>query len=167
MQMELQINGKVERIDVHESILLLEVLRGVLHLNGARRGCETSYCGACSVLLDGHVVHSCTVLAANLQGRAVTTIEGISAGSELNPVQRAFLEEGAVQCGYCTSGLILAAMSLLGENPRPGEDEIRDWIRGNICRCTGYQKIVRAIVRASVEMAGVNPKGVEASCPIP
>jgi aerobic carbon-monoxide dehydrogenase small subunit len=145
----LTINGRAYELEIEPRTLLLDLLHDQLNLTGARRGCESSYCGACSVLLDGMVVHSCSVLAIAAQGRDITTIEGLAEGGELHPVQRAFIEAGAIQCGYCTPGLILATCSLLRANPSPSEVEIKGWLLGNICRCTGYQKVVAAVQRAA------------------
>ena len=139
-------------MEVEPRTLLLDLLLDQLDLTGARRGCESSYCGACSVLLDGDVVHSCSVLAVTAQRREITTIEGLANGDTLDPVQQAFVEGGAIQCGYCTPGLILAAYSLLRENPSPSEAEIKEWLLGNLCRCTGYQKVVAAVQRAAADL---------------
>lgn len=145
----LTINHQAYELEIEPRTLLLDVLHEQLDLTGARRGCESSYCGACSVLLDGKVVHSCSVLALTAQTHAITTVEGLAEGDKLHPVQQAFVEAGAIQCGYCTPGLILATCSLLDENPSPSEAEIKDWLLGNICRCTGYQKVVAAVQRAA------------------
>jgi carbon-monoxide dehydrogenase small subunit len=134
---------------------LLEVLREGLGLTGTKEGCSNGNCGTCSVILDGVMVNSCLVLAIEVQGKALTTIEGIAAGMGLHPIQEEFLHQGAVQCGFCTPGMILAAKSLLDHNPNPSEDEIRYWLAGNLCRCTGYDKIVRAIQVAADRMAAV------------
>lgn len=152
MALNLKVNGRSEWVEMDPSRPLLEVLREGLGLFGARRGCETSYCGACSVLLDGQVVHACTVLAGMAEGHEVTTIEGISSGEALHPVQSAFIQAGAIQCGYCTPGMVLAAISLLQHEPNPTEEQIRQWIRGNLCRCTGYQKVVAAIAEAAATL---------------
>lgn len=127
---------------------LLDVLREVLGLTGTKEGCGEGECGACTVLVDGKPVDSCLVLIGQVQGRAITTIEGLSNGKELHPLQQAFIDEGAIQCGYCTPGMILAAKALLDSNPNPGEEEIRRSISGNLCRCTGYQKIIKAVQAA-------------------
>jgi carbon-monoxide dehydrogenase small subunit len=124
---------------------LLECLRDVLGLTGTKEGCNDGNCGACSVILDGRVVPSCLVLAVETEGCAVTTIEGIAEGSELHPLQRSFLENAALQCGVCTPGFIVTAKALLDQNPNPDEAEIRRWLANNLCRCTGYDKIVRAV----------------------
>jgi len=131
---------------------LLSALRNELGLTGTKEGCGTGDCGACSVLLDGRVVASCLVLAAEVQGRAVTTIEGIASGTTLHPLQTAFLKEAALQCGVCTPGFIVAAKALLDVNPDPTEEQVRYWLAGNLCRCTGYDKIVRAVLDAAANM---------------
>lgn len=131
---------------------LLSALRNELGLTGTKEGCGTGDCGACSVLLDGRVVASCLVLAAEVQGRAVTTIEGIASGTTLHPLQTAFLKEAALQCGICTPGFIVAAKALLDVNPDPTEEQVRYWLAGNLCRCTGYDKIVRAVIDAAADM---------------
>jgi len=133
---------------------LLEVLRDVLGLMGTKEGCNNGNCGACSVILDGKLVDSCLVLAPEIEGKTVTTIEGIAHNGQLDPLQQAFLENAALQCGICTPGFIVAARALLDENPHPSEHEIRYWLAGNLCRCTGYDKIIRA-VQAAAEMTPV------------
>lgn len=148
-KISLIVNGIPREIDASPSMRLLDVIRDVLGLTGTKEGCGEGECGACTVLLDGKPVDSCLVLAGQVQGREVTTIEGISDGKELHPLQRAFIDEGAVQCGYCTPGMILAAKALLDSNPNPSEEEIRQGISGNLCRCTGYKKIVKAIQACS------------------
>ncbi len=141
----LTVNGVPHELELEPRELLVYVLRDRLGLTGTVVGCDTSSCGACTVLLDGESVKSCTLLGVQADGHAVTTIEGLSADGELHPLQQAFREHHALQCGYCTSGMILAAVSLLAENPRPSEEEIRRGLEGNLCRCTGYQNIVDAI----------------------
>jgi carbon-monoxide dehydrogenase small subunit len=133
-------------------LTLLDALRGELGLTGTKEGCASGDCGACTVVLDGEMVCSCLVLAAEAEGRAVATIEGVAEGSQLHPVQRQFLEHGALQCGFCTPGFIVAAKALLDRNPNPSEHEIRYWLAGNLCRCTGYDKIVRAVIDAAAEL---------------
>ena len=128
---------------------LLEVLRDTLGLTGAKEGCNNGNCGACSVLIDGRLVNSCCVLAPEIEGKSVTTIEGIAEGGQLHPLQQTFLEEAALQCGVCTPGFIVAAKALLDKKPHPTEHEIRYWLAGNLCRCTGYDKIVRAVQKAA------------------
>lgn len=128
---------------------LLEVLREVLGLTGTKQGCNNGNCGACNVILDGVLVNSCLVLAVEVEGRSVTTIEGIATPDGLHPLQQKFLEHAAVQCGICTPGFIVAAKALLDQNPHPTEREVRRWLAGNLCRCTGYDKIVRAVLDAA------------------
>jgi aerobic-type carbon monoxide dehydrogenase small subunit (CoxS/CutS family) len=149
--MELKVNDQIYHINVAAHRTLLDVLRNELGLTGAKEGCGTGSCGACTVLLDGRAVNACLVFVAEAQGRSVTTIEGLAASGELHPLQKAFMDEGAVQCGFCTPGVILSAKALLDETPRPTESQIRRAIAGNLCRCTGYDKIVRAIRRVSDE----------------
>ena len=131
---------------------LLEVLRDEIGLTGAKEGCNNGNCGACAVHLDGRVVNSCCVLAVETQGRAVTTIEGIASGDDLHALQQSFLEEAALQCGICTPGFIMSAKALLESEPNPDEQRIRFWLSGNLCRCTGYDKIVRAVQRAANQL---------------
>ncbi|WP_310534503.1 2Fe-2S iron-sulfur cluster-binding protein [Novosphingobium sp.] len=131
---------------------LLDALRSSLGLTGAKEGCGSGDCGACTVMLDGQMVCSCLVLAAEAEGRTIATIEGVAEGSVLHPVQDKFLEFGALQCGFCTPGFIVAAKALLDHNPDPDESEIRYWLAGNLCRCTGYDKIVRAVQAAAAQM---------------
>jgi carbon-monoxide dehydrogenase small subunit len=131
---------------------LLEVLRDELRLTGTKEGCNNGNCGACNVLLDGRLVNSCCVLGVEAQGRSVSTIEGIARPDGLHPLQQKFLENAALQCGICTPGFIVAAKALLDRKPRPTEDEVRHWLAGNLCRCTGYDKIVRAVLDAATAM---------------
>lgn len=145
----LTVNGKTRKADVEPRLLLVHYLREHLRLTGTHIGCDTSQCGSCTVLVDGRSVKSCTVFAVQADGSAVTTIEGLAANGQLHPLQNAFWEEHGLQCGYCTPGMIMAAVTLLEDNPKPTEQEIRDGISGNFCRCTGYQHIVNAIQRAA------------------
>jgi aerobic carbon-monoxide dehydrogenase small subunit len=133
---------------------LLEVLREELHLTGTKEGCATGDCGACSVTLDGRLVCACLVLAAEVGGKRVETIEGVAKGAALHPLQRKFLEHAALQCGVCTPGFIVAAKALLERNPDPSEEETRYWLAGNLCRCTGYDKIIRAVLDTAAELRG-------------
>jgi carbon-monoxide dehydrogenase small subunit len=133
---------------------LLDVLRDELHLTGSKEGCGSGDCGACSVLLDGRLVCSCLVLGAEAEGRSVETIEGMAHGDTLHPLQQKFLEHAALQCGICTPGFLVAAKALLEKNPDPTETEVRYWLAGNLCRCTGYDKIIRAVMDAAEEMRG-------------
>jgi carbon-monoxide dehydrogenase small subunit len=145
------INGEPVEFLCDGSQTLLSALRDSVGLTGTKEGCSTGDCGACSVLLDGRLVPSCLVLAAEAQGRAVTTIEGIAQDGKLHPVQQQFLEHAALQCGICTPGFIVAAKALLDANPTPTETEARFWLAGNLCRCTGYDKIIRAVMDAAAE----------------
>ena len=145
----LTVNGTPYEVAVEPRQSLLQLLREELHLTGTKEGCSEGECGACTVLLDGQTVDSCLIFGLEAQGRDVTTIEGLAHGDQLHPVQKAFAEYGAVQCGFCTPGMILAAKALLDSNPQPTEVEIRQGISGNLCRCTGYVKIVEAIQAAA------------------
>jgi carbon-monoxide dehydrogenase small subunit len=147
------INGEETEFLCEPRESLLEVLRERLGLTGAKEGCNNGNCGACNVILDGVLVNSCLVLAVEIQGRTVTTIEGIASPDGLHPLQIKFLEHAALQCGYCTPGFIVAAKALLDQNPNPSEQEVRRWLAGNLCRCTGYDKIVRAVLDAAQVMA--------------
>jgi len=147
----LSVNGESNELLVDAHTPLLHVLRDQLELTGARRGCESGYCGACTVLLDGQPVHSCSVLAITAQGKAITTIEGLATDGRLHPLQVSFIEHGAIQCGYCTPGFILSAKALLDEQPQPDAATVRAWLTGNICRCTGYAKIVQAVLATAEE----------------
>jgi carbon-monoxide dehydrogenase small subunit len=142
----LSVNGDDVEVAVEPATLLLDVLRDSLGLTGTRRGCESSYCGACTVLIDGRVAHSCAILAVLVGERKITTIEGLAQDGKLDPLQESFIEHNGFQCGYCTPGMILAAKALLTDNPNVSEADVRRAIDGNLCRCTGYQKIVAAIM---------------------
>jgi carbon-monoxide dehydrogenase small subunit len=148
MDVSVTVNGVQRRHDVEPRLLLVHYLRSVLGLTGTNVGCDSSSCGACTVLIDGESVKSCTVLAVQADGQSVTTIEGLAVDGELHPVQRAFQESHALQCGYCTPGMVMAAVSLLEENSALDEDDVRHGLEGNLCRCTGYQNIVKAVVAA-------------------
>ena len=145
MQVEITVNGEKHTADVEPRLLLVHFLRDTLSLTGTHWGCDTSNCGACVVLMDGEPVKSCTVLAAMASGHEVATIEGLAHNGTLDPVQQGFIEEHGLQCGFCTPGMILTARALLDRNPNPSEEEIREAISGQICRCTGYQNIVKSI----------------------
>jgi carbon-monoxide dehydrogenase small subunit len=150
VKVELTVNGKDFTADVEDRTLLVHFLRDVAELTATNIGCETTSCGACTVLLDGESVKSCTVLAAQADGRSVTTLEGLaSAAGEMHPVQKAFHTEHGLQCGYCTPGMVMAIVSMLKENPSPTEADVRQGLEGNICRCTGYHNIVKAALAAS------------------
>ncbi len=144
-----KLNGEWVEVDVEPNELLINVLREKLHLTGTKYGCGIGECGACTVLVNGEPVLSCLTLAVDVDGKEVVTIEGLARNGELTPVQKAFIEEGAIQCGYCTPGLIMVAEALLRENPNPTEEEIREHLRGNLCRCTGYVNVVKAILKAA------------------
>ena len=147
------VNGKQHAIDVEPRTLLLHLIREDLGLTGTHTGCETGQCGACTVLLDGQAVKSCMVLAAQVEGRNVTTIEGLGESSDhLHPLQNVFWEEHGLQCGYCTPGVLLSTLALLRDNPKPSDHDIRHALEGNICRCTGYQNIVKAVQVASEKL---------------
>jgi aerobic carbon-monoxide dehydrogenase small subunit len=146
------VNGTGRSAEVENRLLLVHFLRETLGLTGTHVGCDTTSCGACTVLLDGVPVKSCTVLAVSVEGRELTTVEGLAAGGALSPVQEGFHQEHGLQCGFCTPGMMLASTALLAENPDPSEEEIRWALSGNICRCTGYQNIVKAVQYASAKM---------------
>jgi carbon-monoxide dehydrogenase small subunit len=150
MKLVFTLNGSLLSLDIDPSLRLLDVLRDVLDLTGTKEGCGEGECGACTVLMDGLAVDSCLVMAMQAQGREVFTVEGLERVGELDVLQRAFVQEGAVQCGFCTPGMLMSAKALLMKTPRPGEAEIRSALAGNLCRCTGYQKIVRAVTAASL-----------------
>ena len=154
MRVELTVNGAARSDEIEPRLLLVHYLREVCGLRAANIGCDTTSCGACTVLLDGESVKSCTVLAAQADGQQVTTLEGLAGpGGELHPMQRAFRAEHGLQCGFCTPGMVLASVSLLRENPHPTEAEVRAGLEGNLCRCTGYHNIVRAVLAAAEEPA--------------
>lgn len=148
------INGNGVEFLCETQQTLLEVLRDELQLTGTKEGCGTGDCGACSVTIDGRLVCSCLVLGVEVQGKAIQTIEGMAEGERLHPLQRKFLEHAALQCGICTPGILIAARSLLERNPDPTEEEVRFWLAGNLCRCTGYNKIIDAVLDAAREMRG-------------
>jgi carbon-monoxide dehydrogenase small subunit len=146
------LNGKKTTLEVPTHRLLLDLLRDEIGLTGTKEGCGTGDCGACTVLLNGKAVNSCLIFSGELDGADVVTIEGLKIGPELHPVQQAFIQDGGVQCGYCTSGMLMMSKALLDENPDPSEEEIRFAIAGNLCRCTGYAKIVKAVQDAAAEL---------------
>jgi carbon-monoxide dehydrogenase small subunit len=148
------VNGDVHEILVEPEETLLDVLRNQLNLTGAKEGCGSGDCGACSVTVDGRLVCSCLMLGVEAQGKRIETIEGMAKGGALHPLQQKFLEHAALQCGICTPGYLVAAKALLDKNPNPTETEIRYWLAGNLCRCTGYDKIVRAVMDAAAELRG-------------
>ncbi len=147
----LTVNNEPWQVEVNPNQTLLGLLREQLYLTGTKEGCSTGDCGACTVLLDGEPVNSCLVLAVEVAGHSIITIEGLAEGDDLHPVQSAFVEKGAIQCGFCTPGMILSAKALLDRNPKPTEMEVREAIAGNLCRCTGYAKIVEAAMSAAGE----------------
>ena len=152
MKTTITINGRKREFDVPPSTLLLNLLRDDLGLTGAKYGCGIGECGACTVHLDGEPILGCMTLAVDCDGKSVETIEGLSEGMELHPIQQAYLDEGAVQCGFCTPGFIMTTKALLDENPNPSEAEIRNYLKGNLCRCTGYVNIVKAVQKAAEDM---------------
>ena len=147
------VNGQPVSLDVQPNLTLLDLLRNRLDMKGAKRSCDLQVCGACTVLVNGKAVSSCTYLAFEARNTTVLTIEGLADGERLHPLQQAFVDNAALQCGFCTSGMILAAKSLLDENPRPTVSEVKDYMNGNICRCTGYKKILEAVLDAASRMA--------------
>jgi carbon-monoxide dehydrogenase small subunit len=149
----LTVNGKQSTLRIDPRTLLLQALREKLGLTGSHQGCDTAQCGACTVHVDGRAVKSCSILALQVDGRSITTIEGLATGDELHPVQAAFRECHGLQCGFCTPGMVMSAVALLADNPKPTEAEIREHLDGNICRCTGYQNIVKAVQHAAATTA--------------
>ena len=158
------VNGRAREDEVEPRLLLVHYLRDVAGLTGTHIGCDTSQCGACTILVDGKAVKSCTLFAVQAEGRQITTIEGLAQGNQLHPLQQAFWDEHGLQCGYCTPGFIMAAKYLLDTNPDPTDDEIRKGLEGNLCRCTGYVNIVKAVRSAAKTMSGgqAQPAGAPA-----
>ena len=154
MELKVTINGKPYELQVKPKTLLVDLLREDLKLKGTKVGCLTSSCGACTVNIDGKAVRSCSVLAMQVNGREVTTIEGVADGDKLHPIQEAMVEHGAIECGYCTSGMVMSARALLAENPKPTRQEVREAIQGNICADSGYVKYIEAIEMAAEKMRG-------------
>ncbi len=154
MEIDIIINGRKRRFDVEPNKLLLNLVRDDLYLTGTKYGCGIGECGACTVHLDGEAVLACMVLAVDADGRRVDTIEGVADGNKLDPVQEAYIEEGAIQCGFCTPGFVMTTKALLAENPDPSEAEIREYLKGNMCRCTGYVNIVKAVQSAAEKIGG-------------
>ena len=152
MQISMRVNGTAQSHDVEPRTLLVQYLREAAGLTGTKVGCDTSNCGACTVLVDGESVKSCTMLAAQADGAAITTIEGLASGGVLHAVQQAFHEQHGLQCGFCTAGMVMAAVSFLEENPTPTERDVRLGLEGNLCRCTGYHNIVQAVLAAADTM---------------
>ena len=160
LRIKVTVNGTAHESEVEDRTLLVHYIRDGLGLTGTNIGCDTSSCGSCTILLDGESVKSCTVLALQADGTAVLTIEGLANGEELHPMQKAFQENHGLQCGYCTPGMVMAAVSLLDENPAPTEQEVRLGLEGNLCRCTGYHNIVKAVL-ACADQSGA-PSGASA-----
>ena len=148
----LEINGKKISKEINDDTLLSSFIRDHLHLTGTHTGCDTSQCGACVVHVDGKSLKSCTLLAADVNGSKITTIEGITTNGKLHPMQEAFKKKHGLQCGFCTTGMVMSAIDLLNKNKNPSDQEIRDWLEGNICRCTGYHNIVEAVKEAATKM---------------
>jgi len=161
MKVTITVNGQERTVDVEPRLLLVHYLRDVANLTGTHVGCDTTSCGVCTVLLDGVPVKSCTMFAVMADGRAITTVEGMASNGQLHPMQRAFKEEHGLQCGFCTPAMMLVGSALLEQNPNPSEEDIRWAISGNLCRCTGYQNIVKAVQRAAADMS--QPVGADAS----
>jgi carbon-monoxide dehydrogenase small subunit len=151
------INGEPMEFLCEPDNTMLDALRNDLGLTGSKEGCATGDCGACSIMLDGRLVCSCLMLAAEAEGHEITTIEGMARADRLHPLQQKFLEQAALQCGICTSGMLVASDALLKRNPNPSEEEVRFWLAGNLCRCTGYDKIVRAVLEVAAEMQEARP----------
>ena len=152
--LKLEVNGRAVATEVAPATLLIELLRGPLALTGTHAGCDTGQCGACTVLVDGQSVKSCSLLAVQAQGRSVTTVEGLAKGEQLHPLQQAFMDCHGLQCGFCTPGMLMTSACLLAQNPRPSDAEVAHALEGNLCRCTGYVKIVAAVQQAAQLMAG-------------
>jgi aerobic-type carbon monoxide dehydrogenase small subunit (CoxS/CutS family) len=152
MNITINVNGKQKRFDIEPNTLLLNLIRDEMSLTGTKYGCGIGECGACTVLLNGDAVLACMMLAVDADGHRVDTVEGLSDGNKLHPIQQAYLDEGAVQCGFCTPGFIMSTKALLDKNPNPNEAEIREYLNGNICRCTGYVNIVKAVQSAAIKM---------------
>ena len=152
MKIEITVNGRKRQFDVEPNKLLLNLIRDELYLTGTKYGCGIGECGACTVHLDGEAVLACMVLAVDADGKQVDTIEGVAEDGNLDPVQESFIEEGAIQCGYCTPGFIMTTKALLKENPKPTENEIREYLKGNYCRCTGYVNIINAVQSAAKKL---------------
>ncbi len=154
--LELTVNGTQRQVEVENRTLLVEMLREGLGLTGTHVGCDTSQCGACVVHVDGVSAKSCTMLAVQADGASVTTIEGLANGAGLHPMQEAFREHHGLQCGFCTPGMVMSAVDLANRNPDPSEQEVREWLEGNLCRCTGYHNIVQAVLAGAREMGGAS-----------
>ena len=155
-KIQITLNGKKTTLEVPNHRLLLDLLRDEIGLTGTKEGCGTGDCGACTVFLNGKAVNSCLVLSGELEGADIVTIEGLKIGPELHPIQKAFIQDGGAQCGYCTPGMLMMSKALLDENPNPTEEEIRFALSGNLCRCTGYAKIIQAVQDAAAELRAKN-----------
>jgi carbon-monoxide dehydrogenase small subunit len=153
MIVTLHVNGQEHVVDAYPDEVLVDTLRETLGLTGSKKGCGTGDCGACTVLMDGRAVTSCLVLSATAEGKTITTIEGLASGDQIHPVQQSFIDFGGVQCGYCTPGVVMMTVSLLADHPHPTETEIRAGLAGNLCRCTGYSKIIDSVNASAVLMA--------------
>ncbi len=153
-KIELKVNGTVHKVEIEEDMRLIDVLRDKLGLMGTKEGCGEGECGACTIIMDGETVASCLVMAFQAEGKEILTIEGLSEGEKIHPIQQAFLDEGAVQCGFCIPGMVLSAKALLDKKSSPNRSEIREAISGNLCRCTGYNKIVNAVEKAAKDLKG-------------
>ena len=162
MTISLKVNGTTRSVPAEPATPLLYVLRNDLALNGAKFGCGLAQCGACTVLVDGRAVKSCTMLAVQADGREVTTVEGLASASELHPIQEGFKQEHGLQCGFCTPGMMMAAKGLLDRNPSPTEEDVRWALSGNLCRCTGYQNIVKSVLWAAAKLRGAGSEAGEA-----
>ena len=158
-KIQITLNGKKTSVEVQPHRLLLDLLRDEIGLTGTKEGCGTGDCGACTVFLNGKPVNSCLILSGELDGAEIVTIEGLKIGPELHPVQKAFIQDGGAQCGYCTPGMLMMSKALLEENPNPTEEDIRFALSGNLCRCTGYAKIVQAVQDAAVELRRMKTEG--------
>ena len=160
-QITITVNGTAHSLEVEPRTLLVHLIRETLNLTGTHIGCDTTTCGACTILMDGKSVKSCTILAVQANGKSIATIEGVSTDADMNPLQEGFKENHGLHCGFCTPGMIMRATELLADNPNPTEEEIRWGISGNLCRCTGYNNIVKAILYASAKMRGVPTASTE------
>jgi len=159
-KIKIKVNGEWHELTVPNKRTLLEVIREDLHLTGTKKMCDTGECGGCTVIMDGRVVNSCIVLAVDANGKEITTIESLSQIGKLHPLQEEFIARGAIQCGFCTPGMILSAKALLDQNPNPTEVEVKKYISGNFCRCTGYVRIVNAILSAAERLRSENDEGI-------
>ncbi|MFQ6026357.1 MAG: (2Fe-2S)-binding protein [Dehalococcoidia bacterium] len=152
LALRVEVNGQTQDIEVESHEMLLDVLRDRLNLTGAKKSCDVQVCGACTVLVNGKAVSACNYLAVDADGKNILTIEGLASGDELHPLQEAFIQHGGLQCGFCTSGMILSAKALLDENPNPSRSEVKAYLSGNICRCTGYRTIVNSVLAAAEQL---------------